>query len=267
MAAGRIADPRPGHDDQRRNVRQQDRPDRGRPRNRDGVRGVRRRRAADQGQERQLQQDLRVAVNRRRRALDVAPGVPGACGHGAEQHLPGARGRPGHARALRRLDRSARRRGGAVGRWRHHLVSAVTVSTIQTTVMPWVAARNGKVDVVYYGSTATSPDDASAVWNVYDSQFSGGAWTVKQVSNTPNRVGAICLNGSACPNNLNRELLDLFQVAEDPLWQSSDHLHRLDDRHLDGEQRHERTAGDRSGVRAVAGPDHAPPARAAALGP
>src|SRR5215472_18243276 len=93
----------------------------------------------------------------------------------------------------------------------------VTVSTIQTTVMPWVAARNGKVDVVYYGSTAASPSQTNAVWNVYDSQFSGGAWTVKQVSNTPNRVGAICLSGSACPNNTNRELLDLFQVAEDPL--------------------------------------------------
>jgi hypothetical protein len=93
----------------------------------------------------------------------------------------------------------------------------ITVSTIQTTVMPWVAARNGKVDVVYYGSTAASPSDTSAVWNVYDSQFTGGAWTVKQVSNTPNRVGAICLAGSACPNNTNRELLDLFQVAEDPL--------------------------------------------------
>lgn len=93
----------------------------------------------------------------------------------------------------------------------------VTVSTIQTTVMPWVAARNGKVDVVYYGSTAASPDDTSAVWNVYDSQFSGGTWTVLKVSNTPNRVGAVCLAGSACPNNANRELLDLFQVAEDPL--------------------------------------------------
>jgi hypothetical protein len=92
----------------------------------------------------------------------------------------------------------------------------ITVSTIQTTVMPWVTARNGKVDVVYYGSTAASPNDASAVWNVYDSQFSGGAWSVKQVSNTPNRDGAICLAGSACPNNTNRELLDLFQVAEDP---------------------------------------------------
>ena len=93
----------------------------------------------------------------------------------------------------------------------------VTVSTIETTLMPWVAARNGKVDVVYYGSTAASPDDTTAVWNVYDSQFSGGAWTVKQVSNTPNRVGAVCLAGSACRNNTNRELLDLFQVAEDPL--------------------------------------------------
>lgn len=93
----------------------------------------------------------------------------------------------------------------------------VTVSTIQTTVMPWIAALNGKVDVVYYGSTAASPGDTSAVWNVYDSQFSSGAWNVKQVSNTPNRVGAICLGGDSCTGNVNRELLDLFQVAEDPL--------------------------------------------------
>jgi hypothetical protein len=94
---------------------------------------------------------------------------------------------------------------------------AVTVSTIRTTVMPWVAARNGKVDVVYYGSTAASADDTAAVWNVYDSQFTNGAWAVKQVSNTPNRVGAVCLEGSGCVNNVNRELLDLFEVAEDPL--------------------------------------------------
>jgi hypothetical protein len=94
---------------------------------------------------------------------------------------------------------------------------AVTVSTIQTTVMPWIAARNGKVDVVYYGSTAASTDDTTAVWNTYDSQFSNGAWTVKQVSNTPNRVGAVCMEGSGCVNNVNRELLDLFEVAEDPL--------------------------------------------------
>jgi BNR repeat protein len=93
----------------------------------------------------------------------------------------------------------------------------VTVSTATTTVMPWVAARNGKVDVVYYGSSASSTDDPTAVWNVYDSQFLSGSWTVKTVSNTPNRVGRICLEGSGCVNNTDRELLDLFEVAEDPI--------------------------------------------------
>jgi hypothetical protein len=91
------------------------------------------------------------------------------------------------------------------------------VSNVQTTVMPWAAARNGKVDIVYYGSTAASTDDENAVWNAYDSQFVNGGWTVKQVSNTPNRIGPICLEGSGCVNNTNRELLDLFEVAEDPI--------------------------------------------------
>jgi hypothetical protein len=35
--------------------------------------------------------------------------------------------------------------------------------------MPWVAARNGKVDIVYYGTNSASQDDAAAMWNVYDS--------------------------------------------------------------------------------------------------
>jgi hypothetical protein len=84
----------------------------------------------------------------------------------------------------------------------------------KTTVMPWVAALNGKVDVVYYGTTASSTNDPTAVWNTYDSQFNAGSWTVGLVSNTPNRIGIVCLNGSAC--TANRELLDLFEVAEDP---------------------------------------------------
>jgi hypothetical protein len=94
---------------------------------------------------------------------------------------------------------------------------AVKVSDIATTVMPWVAARGGKADVVYYGTDAASPDASGADWNAYDSQLLGGTWTVKQVSNTPNHHGPVCLEGSACPNNTNRELLDLFEVAEDPL--------------------------------------------------
>jgi hypothetical protein len=88
------------------------------------------------------------------------------------------------------------------------------VSTVTTTVMPWVAALNGKVDVVYYGSSASSTDDAAAVWNTYDSQLLGGSWSTGLVSNTPNRVGKVCLNGSACTSD--RELLDLFEVAENP---------------------------------------------------
>jgi hypothetical protein len=89
------------------------------------------------------------------------------------------------------------------------------VSTINTTVMPWAAALDGKVDIVYYGTTAASIDRKGAVWNVYDSQLSDGAWTVKTVSNTPNRVGPVCLEGAACEGD--RELLDLFEVAEDPI--------------------------------------------------
>jgi hypothetical protein len=90
-----------------------------------------------------------------------------------------------------------------------------TVSDATTTVMPWVAARDGKVDVVYYGSDASSPEDQDAVWNTYDSQLNGGPWNVLTVSNSPNRVGAVCLEGSGCEED--RQLLDLFEVAEDPL--------------------------------------------------
>jgi hypothetical protein len=89
------------------------------------------------------------------------------------------------------------------------------VSTATTTVMPTVTARAGKADVLYYGSDASTTDDPGAVWNVYDSRLSSGSWTVNTVSNTPNRVGAICLNGSGCTSD--RELLDLFEAAEDPI--------------------------------------------------
>jgi hypothetical protein len=89
------------------------------------------------------------------------------------------------------------------------------VASVPTVVMPTVAARNGKVDVVYYGTTASSNDDTSGVWNVYDSRFVNGAWQVELVSNQPNRIGAVCVVGDACTGN--RELLDLFEAAEDPV--------------------------------------------------
>jgi hypothetical protein len=92
--------------------------------------------------------------------------------------------------------------------------------TPATVVMPWVAAIGGKVDVVYYGTSPTAVNvggvlgDSSTVWNTYDTQLSGGTWNTALVSNTPNRIGRVCLNGSAC--TADRELLDLFEVAEDP---------------------------------------------------
>jgi hypothetical protein len=95
-----------------------------------------------------------------------------------------------------------------------HWGMPLKVSSATTTIEPWVAALNGKVDVVYYGSSASSNAVTNAVWNTYDSQFSGGVWSTGLVSNTPNRIGAVCLGGAGC--TANRELLDLFEVAENP---------------------------------------------------
>lgn len=95
-------------------------------------------------------------------------------------------------------------------------VSTDQATGLTTTLMPWVAAQGDKVDVVFYGSTSAQSATA-AVWNVYDSQLKSGSWSLDNlVSNTPNRIGAVCTQGSACAGNTNRELLDLFEVAEDP---------------------------------------------------
>jgi hypothetical protein len=48
---------------------------------------------------------------------------------------------------------------------------------------PAVTACDGKVDIVYYGWTAASIDDHTAIWNVYDSRLSGGSWTINKVGN------------------------------------------------------------------------------------
>lgn len=98
--------------------------------------------------------------------------------------------------------------------------SPVRVSSIATTVMPWAAAYGGKLDVVYYGSTATSIDDPAAVWNDYDTQSLDGGQTFTQalVSDVPNHLGAICTGGLGCANSLvTQTLLDLFKEAENPL--------------------------------------------------
>jgi BNR repeat protein len=94
---------------------------------------------------------------------------------------------------------------------------SINVAPASTAVFPWIAALNGVVDVVYYGTTASSKDDPSAVWNTYLSQsVDGGAHFAQfTVSDHPNHVGPICTGGISCAPGT-RNLLDLFEIALDP---------------------------------------------------
>jgi hypothetical protein len=93
----------------------------------------------------------------------------------------------------------------------------VNVAPANTAIFANVAAYNGTVDVVYYGTTASSDNDSTAVWNAYLSQTTddGASFTQSTVSNTSNHVGVICTNGTGCAPGT-RNLLDLFEVAIDP---------------------------------------------------
>ncbi len=93
---------------------------------------------------------------------------------------------------------------------------AVNTGNALTAVFPAIAARSGTIDLAYYGTTASSKDDLSAVWKTYMSTSTDGGATWKQavVSSHANHVGAICTNGTGCVNPLvTRTLLDLFEIA------------------------------------------------------
>jgi len=96
--------------------------------------------------------------------------------------------------------------------------AALTASSApaNTAVLPWVAAYNGIVDVVYYGTASASDLDPAATWHVYMAQLAGGSFTQTQVNANPNHRGVICTGGTACGPGT-RNLLDLFQVAIDPV--------------------------------------------------
>ena len=98
-----------------------------------------------------------------------------------------------------------------------HWTPAMVVNSapVTTATFPWVAAYNGTVDVVYYGTSAASNLDPTADWHVYFAQLSSGSFTQTQVNTAPNHHGVICTNGSGCGPGT-RNLLDLFQVAIDP---------------------------------------------------
>ena len=87
-----------------------------------------------------------------------------------------------------------------------------------TAVFPAIAARYGVVDLSYYGSTASSIKDSTAVWNVFLAQSTnaGANYSQTKVSDTPNHMGVICVNGTRCAPGT-RNLLDLFEDAIDPV--------------------------------------------------
>jgi len=92
---------------------------------------------------------------------------------------------------------------------------AVSRSPAVTAMLPWIAAYNGTVDVVYYGTNSTSNLDSSASWHVYFAQFNGTGFSQIQVNSAPNHVGVVCTGGVGCGPGT-RNLLDLFKVAIDP---------------------------------------------------
>jgi len=93
----------------------------------------------------------------------------------------------------------------------------VNVAPAVTAVFPWIAARGSTVDYVYYGTSASSKDDPSAVWNVYMAQSTDAGTHFAQtvVTSHPNHLGVICTNGIGCQRGT-RNLLDLFQNAINP---------------------------------------------------
>jgi hypothetical protein len=89
-----------------------------------------------------------------------------------------------------------------------------------TSTFPWlVAGSGGRVDVVYYGTTANgaSPEKVadSALWRVYLAQSvnaTAASPVFREAAATPTiHRGSICTSGTGCASGT-RDLLDFFQV-------------------------------------------------------
>jgi hypothetical protein len=104
-------------------------------------------------------------------------------------------------------------------RWSQPL--AVNVAPANIAVFPSLAVYGGTVDLVYYGTTSSSTNDPSAVWNVYMAQTTDGGtnFTQSLVTAHPNHIGGICTPfGASCPSfgvDVTRDLFRYFQVAID----------------------------------------------------
>jgi hypothetical protein len=96
-------------------------------------------------------------------------------------------------------------------------VRVINMPGVSTALFPAVAAYDGQVDLVYYGTDAADRHDRSAFWNVFDARSTdgGSTFTQYQVTDQPNHWGPVCTDGDACPLGT-RQLADLFEIAIDP---------------------------------------------------
>jgi len=93
-------------------------------------------------------------------------------------------------------------------------------------VMPWIVAGDeGRVDIVFYGSPASSaPTTNYGPWDIYMLQTLNGTdalpqWTQTRLTDRPNHVDPVCLSGLGCTLAMgpagDRELGDFFRVLVD----------------------------------------------------
>ena len=106
-----------------------------------------------------------------------------------------------------------------------HWSAPMTVNppTLHSNVLPWIAAGDdGRVDIVWVGSSTSDSNDVSSDWNVYMAQSLNAhdpspVFAPTQVTPLPIRYGAICFQGINCTLNGDdgRILLDFISVDID----------------------------------------------------
>jgi hypothetical protein len=93
----------------------------------------------------------------------------------------------------------------------------------QTTTFPWIVAGDpGKIDIVYYGTSAKGPSPEtvpeSSKWKVWMAQslnaLSGKPTFTENAATGYMHQGSICTSGTGCDAGT-RDLLDFFQVDVD----------------------------------------------------
>ena len=93
-------------------------------------------------------------------------------------------------------------------------VQVNTGANAKTSVEPWVVAGDaGKLNIFFYGTSSSDYMDPNAQWQIFMSQTQNAFRNVPVLYIKPAtgimHKGAICVNGTACPNGT-RNLLEYF---------------------------------------------------------